>query len=290
MQNFRDLLLCRKSFLRKYPGDQLTVSAFSGTINARAGLTERSGSTLGGEVPAIFIGGPMKELSIFVDESGDFGPYAKHSPYYLVTMVFHDQRKSIDKELQVLREKMAYTAYGADHCFHAMPIIRRESDYRMLDLDERRKLMGALLGFVRKTNISYHTFFVEKSPGITSLDISAMLSKQISTFFTQYSNFFREYDKIVVYYDYGQHELATILVAMFTILFPNPDFRHVQPSEYRLFQVADLFCSLELIKHKYKAKELSSSESTFFITEAQFNRDYLRLMSSKHISSLSKKI
>ena len=216
----------------------------------------------------------MKELSIFVDESGDFGPYAKHSPYYLVTMVFHDQRKSIDQAVQTLRDKMAYSSYGADHCFHAMPIIRRESDYRMLDLNERRKLMSSLLSFVRKTDICYHTFIVKKYPGITSFDINAVLTKQLYAFFTQYSDFFHEYDKIVVYYDYGQHELATILVTMFTVLFPDPDFRHVQPSEYRLFQVADLFCSLELIKHKYEENELSSSENAFFITEAQFKRDY----------------
>ena len=79
--------------------DWLTTLVLSDKINTRAGLTERSGSTLGGEVPAIFVGGFMKELSIFIDESGDFGPYAKHSPYYLVTMVFHDQRRSIDQAL-----------------------------------------------------------------------------------------------------------------------------------------------------------------------------------------------
>lgn len=33
----------------------------------------------------------MREISVFVDESGDFGEYEKHSPYYIVTMVFHDQ-------------------------------------------------------------------------------------------------------------------------------------------------------------------------------------------------------
>ena len=42
----------------------------------------------------------IKTLSIFVDESGDFGRYAKHSPYYDVTMVFHDQ--SIDLSTQIL--------------------------------------------------------------------------------------------------------------------------------------------------------------------------------------------
>lgn len=33
----------------------------------------------------------MKELSIFIDESGAFGEYEQHSPYYIITMVFHDQ-------------------------------------------------------------------------------------------------------------------------------------------------------------------------------------------------------
>ena len=33
----------------------------------------------------------MKEISIFIDESGDFGKLNPRSPYYIVTMVFHDQ-------------------------------------------------------------------------------------------------------------------------------------------------------------------------------------------------------
>ena len=39
----------------------------------------------------------MKKLSIFVDESGDFGEYSPHSPYYIITMVLHDQSKDISK-------------------------------------------------------------------------------------------------------------------------------------------------------------------------------------------------
>ncbi len=31
-------------------------------------------------------------LSIFIDESGDFGPYNPAAPYYLVAMILHDQR------------------------------------------------------------------------------------------------------------------------------------------------------------------------------------------------------
>ena len=47
-------------------------------------------------VPSFFIrtigGSVAKELSIFVDESGDRGGKAR---YYLLTLVFHDQAESI---------------------------------------------------------------------------------------------------------------------------------------------------------------------------------------------------
>ena len=36
-----------------------------------------------------------KVLSIFIDESGDFGKFEKHCPFYLVTMVLHDQSYDI---------------------------------------------------------------------------------------------------------------------------------------------------------------------------------------------------
>ena len=48
----------------------------------------------------------MKTLSIFVDESGDFGEYEQHAPYYIVTMVFHDQSKDISSNINVLNNTL----------------------------------------------------------------------------------------------------------------------------------------------------------------------------------------
>ena len=53
----------------------------------------------------------MKELSIFVDEAGDFGDYEKHNPYYIVTMVFHDQSEEIDEEISVLNRNLMNILY-----------------------------------------------------------------------------------------------------------------------------------------------------------------------------------
>ena len=53
----------------------------------------------------------MKELSIFIDESGDFGEYNKISPYYIVTMVFHDQDNDIAGCLDSLEQELIYLGY-----------------------------------------------------------------------------------------------------------------------------------------------------------------------------------
>ena len=46
----------------------------------------------------------MKDLNIFVDESGDFGDYSPHSPYYIVTLVLHDQTVDITKDIYRLNK------------------------------------------------------------------------------------------------------------------------------------------------------------------------------------------
>ena len=57
------------------------------------------GPPTGGDIPRQFfcleIIVQKKILSIFIDKSGDFGDYDFHSPYYYVTMVFHDQSDDI---------------------------------------------------------------------------------------------------------------------------------------------------------------------------------------------------
>ena len=48
----------------------------------------------------------MGKLSIFIDESGDFGEIKERPAYYLVTFVFHDQNKNIDKQVLKLEESV----------------------------------------------------------------------------------------------------------------------------------------------------------------------------------------
>lgn len=50
----------------------------------------------------------MKELSIFIDESGDFGEYLPHAPYYIISMVMHDQQYPIDGIVNKLNDELKF--------------------------------------------------------------------------------------------------------------------------------------------------------------------------------------
>lgn len=47
-----------------------------------------------------------KILSVFIDESGDFGPYDFHAPFYLVTLVLHNQDVDISKNIDDLESHL----------------------------------------------------------------------------------------------------------------------------------------------------------------------------------------
>ena len=77
------------------------------------------------KVLAFFVERVLKELSVFIDESGDFGEYSPHSPYYIITMVFHDQEVDIQENVLRLDTELSYL--GLENlCIHTGPIIRKE--------------------------------------------------------------------------------------------------------------------------------------------------------------------
>ena len=85
----------------------------------------------------------MSELSIFIDESGDFGPYDHRSPYYIIAMVFHDQSIDISSPIEKLCRDLSDKGLKPDHCIHTGPIIRRENEYSTFSIDERRKILNS---------------------------------------------------------------------------------------------------------------------------------------------------
>ena len=88
----------------------------------------------------------MKGLSVFVDESGNFGEYDYRAPFYIISLVFHDQTNDISKDLYYLEKELSYLGLPS-HCIHAGPIIRSEDDYKGMLLENRRKILMSLMFF-----------------------------------------------------------------------------------------------------------------------------------------------
>ncbi len=222
----------------------------------------------------------MSELSIFIDESGDFGAYDYRSPYYIVSMVFHDQSIDITEDIDKLEKQLSMIGYP-NHCIHVGPIVRMEGKYKEIDYLERRRILNKMVAFTKQLDISYKNFYVEKKHIVDDVETSSKLSKQISAFIREKYQDFLKYDVVKIYYDNGQHELTKILVSVFTALLPEVQFKRILPEEYRLFQVADMFCTFELLRLKRETHTLSKGEQIFFGTSEDLKRNYLKPISKK---------
>ncbi len=222
----------------------------------------------------------MRDLSIFIDESGDFGDYAPHSPYYIISMVFHDQKENIQPAIDKLNQELAYL--GLDSlCIHTGPIIRREEIYTEMEIDERRKIFNKMVAFVRQIDIRYKCFYIEKRHVEDVVEATGKLSKQISAFVRDHYEEILSFGNVKIYYDNGQVEVSKIISSVFNALLPNPIFRKVMPKEYKLFQVADLLCTLELTNLKLESGSFSKSERMFFGNIRDLKKNYLKPISKK---------
>ncbi len=239
------------------------------------------GPSFGEEVPRFFIwSGFLKELSVFIDESGDFGDYSFHSPFYIITMVFHNQDVDIQEKITHLDTELSYLGLN-NLCIHTGPIIRKEEIYKNMDVIERRRIFNKMMAFIRSINIQYKCFYIEKKHITDSVEATGKLSKQISQFIKDHYNDFLEFDDVKVYYDNGQVEVSKLLSSVFNALLPNPILKRVMPADYKLFQAADFICTMKLVSLKLENNLFSKSEINFFGNTRDLKQNYLKALKKK---------
>ncbi|MEG0418620.1 DUF3800 domain-containing protein [Gordonibacter sp.] len=217
-----------------------------------------------------------RELSIFIDESGDFGPYEIHNPYYLLALVFHDQSKSIENEIDHLKRHVTELGFSHTHSIHTAPLIRRESNYRNLDKPKRRMMFHSLLTFFRFCDVKYEVLTFSKKEVLDSDDLISRMARSLSSFIMDNLSYFQEYERVIIYYDNGQKEVSRVINSVFNALLSCVEIRRVQPADYCLFQAADMICTIELLAIKLAAGQLTNSETEFFRGERSFRKNYLK--------------
>ena len=221
-------------------------------------------------------------LSCFIDESGDFGPYDFHSPYYYVSMVLHDQSIDISEKISGMETRAANLGFP-NHAIHTGPLIRRENVYVNDLMEDRKHLFNVLYFFTVQLPIQYFCVKVNKAECNDEIQQTARLSRLITAEIQARWDFWTAFDRIIVYYDNGQTQLTRIITSVFNTLFMNVEMRRVRPVDYKLFQVADLICTMEMLSDKAEHNGFSKSETEFFGSAGTFNKDYYRKVKTKRL-------
>ena len=223
----------------------------------------------------------LKELSIFVDESGGQNGRSK---YVLMTLVLHDQSESIVSAIQNYEGSLASKGLP-DIPFHASPLMYGKDAYFSLDHETRHRLFSSFFVFTRKLPIAYKTFAYRRDELSEPEAFTARLKRDLVVFLVDNLESFQSFDKAKIYYDNGQHMITEALHAAieFTLSKQAVLYRKASPSDYRLAQVADFLCTIELAAIKYEKHEQTSTDEKIFGSAKMFKRNYLRFIRRKSL-------
>ena len=222
-----------------------------------------------------------KELSVFVDESGDRGGEARH---YLLTLVFHDQADSIAEAVTGYEAKLA-RADLPNIPFHSEPLMNGRKDYELLGIERRKAVLAHFSSFVRRLPISYVTLVYRRSQFEDPARLMERMGRDISSAVVEHPGFFQSFDDAKAYYDNGRDIVKQALDRSVGKV-PSKGVvrrRKTSMTDYRLEQVADYLCTIELASVKYEAKEDGETYNKFFGGIGTFKRNWLKQARGKRI-------
>ena len=222
----------------------------------------------------------MSELSIFVDESGDLGEMSR---YYLVAFIVHDQADDVERTVS-LYERALHDKNLDDLPFHFGPLLTGHEHYESMEIDARKQYLAAFRIFAEQSPYLYHPFIYRKKAFGNDTDrLLRALKMDLANFLADNLAFFQQFDKVKVYYDNGQSEVTHILhdAIEFALSKEAIVYRIVSPADYRLFQLADYICGIELTAAKYERGTSTKTDEAFFGGSSNFKKNYLKKIRKK---------
>lgn len=216
----------------------------------------------------------MQELSIFVDESGD---KTSKSRYFILTLVIHDQSCSIASEITAYERSLA-SANLPNIPFHSEPLLNGHGEYGELEPRQRKKLLSAFGALTRYLPIQYQAFVYRRREFPDIEKLVARMKRDASGMIMSHLVYFQGFDQVKLYYDNGQAIVKKALdEAIYSTLSKEAIVKkRTTMTEYRLAQVADYLCTIELAAVKYAAKENGATYDKFFGGVGSFKKNWLK--------------
>lgn len=216
----------------------------------------------------------MRELSIFADESGD---KTERSRYFLLTLVSHDQANSITDKIFHYEQALA-RADLPNIPFHTEPLLNGHKDYEHLEPEQRKKMLVAFNVLVQRLPIRYRTFVYRRREFDTPEKLAARMRRDIEEMLDGDLAHFQGFEHVKVYYDNGQAIVKRALDEAVSSALSKQAVvkKRTTMTEYRLAQVADYLCTIELAAIKYEAKEDGATYDKFFGCVGSFKKNWLK--------------
>ena len=139
------------------------------------------------------------DIGVFVDESGSFAPDASSSRYYILCLVAHDQATDIACQISALEDSLEAIGLDRGHCIHAGPLIRREREYANMRREDRRRILGRMMSFIRKVDVVYRCFAIDKKFVSGDMAIHDFLLQRLIRFLIDKSDMFNSHPVLKIY-------------------------------------------------------------------------------------------
>lgn len=216
----------------------------------------------------------MVEISVFVDESGEFGTESKR---YLLTLVFHEQKDSISEQISRYQQSLMIRGLP-DVPFHASPLLNGHDDYEGFEIGIRKQLLASFFTMLQHLPIRYRTFAYEKGEYAAGGDLCAKMKRDVINMMLENLEYFQGFEKVNIYYDDGQALVSRVLrdAAEYALSAGAVVHKECNPQSLMLAQAADLLCTIELTAIKYSRHEQTRTDERFFGAAGSFKKNWLK--------------
>ena len=190
-------------------------------------------------------------LKIYIDETGDTNYGKGASEIFGISMVFHESKNNIDKELSNLNYVLKQVGFENQMVHTTVLINNKDNQYKM-NVFERKKIINILFHFYSIANINSKSFFINKKEIKDKDTLQLRFTRELKQFVNNHLEYFLSFDKVIVYFDDGQIQLGRIIRKVFGLLSNFIQIKDFDKVNERLFQVADMITFFDKIIYKIK--------------------------------------
>ena len=211
-----------------------------------------------------------RDLSIFVDESGDRGEKAC---YCLLTLVIHGQTDSRSDKVARYEESLLRSDLP-NIPFHSESLLNGHGPYRGMSLEQRKTMSYTLNVLVQRLPVKYATFVYRRSEFDDPAKLTARMKRGISGFL--FDHLAQRREDLLRQRQGRRQEGPRPVLRVRPLKGRLLGRRKTSIIDYRLEQAADYLCTIELAAIKYTAKEDGETCNKLFGGICPFKKNWLK--------------